>query len=214
MRQACVRRSRRRVVFVTILICVLVVVTFAALLFNPHGQYERTHDLPNPYWALFTGTYTYTYEAGPPGHGLVDRRPDVAVLTYVRQYIGDFGSYPCHGQVGDYTAAHLLDTICPPPVADVEVTSTTVGKVNEGAEGQNGTPVAYVSLLVHYADGTTADRTITLFPRDSSFYFFSWVHLNCWRSGETDAFYNGALSGVPAGLSYYPGDATTRTCHK
>src|SRR5689334_8498200 len=58
-------------------------------------HYEVAHNLPNPYWGIFGTSYSYSFEAGPPGVGLVETRPDEIVSRYIHEYIGVAGTFPC-----------------------------------------------------------------------------------------------------------------------
>jgi hypothetical protein len=192
-------------------VLLLLVGVLAALLFNPQAIYERTHDIPNPSWGLFNGTFTYTPEQGPPSPELLRTRPDVIVGQYLADYISVAGTYPCAQDLSHYVDLDLHggDPVLAGqgcqvdrPMAAVHITSVDVGKVRGSIE--SGRPMAVVSFEVAYQDGERWTNTFELRPQRYDGYFLTWVHLDCWSAVDTLRFYPDIVPTVPSGLDYLP----------
>src|SRR5256885_15136479 len=59
------------------------------------GRYEMTHGIPNPWWGIFNGAYSYTPEQGPPSPELMVTRPETVIARYLSDYIDLAGASPC-----------------------------------------------------------------------------------------------------------------------
>lgn len=181
----------------------------AVLLFNPHARYEHTHDLPNPYWGLFNGEYSYTPPQGPPGAGLVDSRPERIVVQYIHDYISVAGTFPCASSLADYPARLeggdpvLLGHGCTVRRTVASVTVLSVWVHRFGAELDYYTaPKATVRYRVTYTNGEAFEGTLTLAPMESQRYFLTYIHLTCWQSLDTLLLYPDIVPYVPSGVRY------------
>lgn len=199
-----------------------IVVGAAGLLFAlmvGYTRYELTHDLPNPSWGIFGTSYTYTFEAGPPGVGLVDTRPDEIVSRYIHDYIGVAGTFPCVAALATYET----DLFAPNPVRRGEVCSvhrpvaaahigtTRVSTTWRTVPLLAGTPEAYVSFRIDYEDGEHLERVFHLESGigiladegQSQWYFRTQIHVKCWSLFEADGFYPSVVAEPPRGLEYF-----------
>ncbi len=184
-------------------------------------RYEVAHDLPNPSWGIFGTGYTYTFEAGLPGVGLVDTRPDEIVSRYIHDYIGVAGTFPCVAALATYGD----DPFAPDPVrsrkpctvhrpvAAVHIGTTRVSTFWQVLPVFSGSPEAYVSYRIDYVDGEHLERDIHLIGdrERSQPYFRTRIHVKCWFSIDTWAFYPNIVAQPPRGVEYnLRGDANTR----
>lgn len=207
-------RSHRRLALAVFGPILGLIAVALVLLFNPHALYERTHDIPNPYWGVFNGTFTYTPEQGPPSPALLDSRPEATALAYIHDYITVAGTYPCAQDLGQYHALAfggndpvLHGTACTVqrPVADVTVTSIFVGRVGKGIGAYS--PAARVTYQMTYGDGEQWTDTLELLPeRYRSYGLFSYVHQDCWDNLDLLLFYPKIVPDVPPHVAYQSPD--------
>lgn len=215
--EAPARRPRQRRLLRIMVGIGVVGAALAALLFNPHALYERTHDVPNPYWGLFNGTYSYTPQQGLPSPDLLDTPPDTVVLHYIRDYISVAGTYPCAQDLAGYADLDLhvgdpvlLGHVCSVhrPVADVAALEVSVGRRGTSIDASRA--MVTVRYRVAYADGEAWTAAMQLFPERRQGYFAASIHLNCWDSLETLLLYPRIVSTVPRGIQYV--DGSTERC--
>jgi hypothetical protein len=60
--------------------------------------------------------------------------------------------------------------------------------------------------------GTAGARALTFFARKYPSFGFAAIHLDCWRSVETDTFYTNVFSPVPQDVAYYSTATGTGAC--
>jgi hypothetical protein len=188
---------------------VLGVVVFDAIclllfgLFGVYGRYETTHDIPNPFWATFNRTFTYTPEQGPPSRDLFATRPDIVVRQYLADYLRLAGTYPCVQNLDGYNVDYdpFLDgkpcTVVR-PVASVAITSVTVAP--PGCDC--GPAMAEVHFRVLYTDGQSYLSFMTLVPIESDPYWLTETHMDCWMSNDFFRLYSDIVSQAPPGVRY------------
>lgn len=172
-----------------------------------HGRYEVSHDIPNPFWATFNETYSYTPGGTSPNLTLFDVAPDTVVHQYLEDYIAVAGTYPC---VSDPTQYDVPNANEPDPVisgqpctikrsvgsiAILEVTVTT-----ETAGPLAGFPKATVRYEVRYPSSAALVGTITFWALRYQSYFRAWTHATCWRGGYLLFFYDSHPTFHPKGV--------------
>jgi hypothetical protein len=201
------RRNRWLTMTGTILASLVVAMLYwTALIY--YANDERTHDLPNPIWGVFTRSYTYTpATAAALNPALLKTRPDLIFLCYAHDYIQLAGTYPCQIDVPGY--AGPVDPIltqnmrtCP---VKRQVTGIVITQVYVGIVGPDvGTPGARVTYVVSYADGTRWSGQEILGADQSQQYYLSHIHLTCWDSVGITVLYSYILllSQVPSGMAY------------
>lgn len=184
-------------------------------------RYEMTHDLPNPYWGIFGTSYTYTFQEGPPGVGLVDTRPDEIVSRYIHDYIGVAGTFPCVATLATYgqdpfpadpvrSGKHCTVNRL---VAGVHIGSTHVITIRRALPISSGSPAAIVSYRIDYIDGEHLEGEFQLIADlfRSQPYFRTQIHANCWFFFEALGFYPYVVTQPPRGIEYHiTGEADTR----
>jgi hypothetical protein len=89
-------KSRTRWLIVVAIISVLLTVLYSVS--TTLGRYETTHDIPNPWWGAFNGSYGYTPEQGPPSPELMVTQPETIIARYLSDYIDFAGTYPMCGR--------------------------------------------------------------------------------------------------------------------
>lgn len=185
----------------------------AGALLVPHARYELAHDVPNPYWGLFSKSFSYTPGQGPPSPLLLDTRPDDLTRRYIADYIQAAGTYPCAQDPAAYRfdqdpflrdgvpcAVHL-------PVAAVEVESVYVGIAGPDFGG----PRAFVRYQVFYQDGRRWADTFQMAPDSHQQYFLGYIHLTCWFLPE---LYPRVVPAIPHGVAYVPLDGGPDKCQR
>jgi hypothetical protein len=211
------QRRHRRLVWIAVVGVVLAGVV-ACLLYgvvqDSYLNYERTHDIPNPQWGIYTRSYTYTpATADKLSPLLLKTRPDQIVLQDIHDYIQLAGTYPCVTDLADYS--YFVDPILSRESRSCSVqrpvTDVTVTKVYVGILGPGGAPGANVSYVVTYADGTQWTNEDVLNAVQYQQYFASYIHLTCWDSEVITVLYSYILpvSQVPNGVEYSVQTPTT-----
>ncbi len=205
-----------------------IAVLLAVVVLVGYGSYELSHDLPNPYWGIFGTGYSYTFEAGPPGAGLLDTRPDEIVSRFIHDYIGVAGTFPCLAVLTSYgTALFAQNPIyrgeaCPVhrPVAAVHIGTTRVYTIWRTIPLLAGTPEAYVSFRIDYEDGERLENRFQLLSGDgifkgtgqSQWYFRTQIHVKCWSLFEAEGFYPNRVAEPPRGVEYFTSEPIERHC--
>jgi hypothetical protein len=87
------RKSRTRWLIVGSVTLALLVACCAVSL--TYGPYLTGHNIANPYWGVFNGSYSCTLEQGPPSPVLMVTRPETVIGRYLGDDIRLAGTYPC-----------------------------------------------------------------------------------------------------------------------
>lgn len=218
-----VESRRRRRCLVAVMVAVVAVVVLVG-----YGRYELSHNLPNPYWGIFGTSYTYTFEAGPPGVGLLDTRPDEIVSRFIYDYIGVAGTFPCVAVLATYET----DLFAPDPVRRGEVcpvhrrmAAAHIGTTRVYTTWRTipllaGTPEAYVSFRIDYEDGERLEHEFQLEAGEgllsgtgqSQPYFRNQIHVKCWSLFEAYGFYPNIVAEPPRGVEYGTSKPVKRHC--
>lgn len=205
VRLAIPRRGRR---MIGLVLLVGLVVGLPALI--AHGQYDLTHDIPNPFWALFNPQYAYTPSVAPPNRALYATPPDEVVQQFIADYITVAGTYPCvvNPAQFDFDNTDVRDPVLNGqpcsihrPVAGVAIDS--VVSSNQTAGPLAGTPQAVVQYTVRYADGETITKSFTLWPMSYLPFFRAWLYQTCWREATIAGFYTTYPKLAPKGVDYF-----------
>lgn len=205
-----------------------IAVLLAVVVLVGYGSYELSHDLPNPYWGIFDTSYSYTFEDGPPGAGLVDIRPDEIVSRFIHDYIGVAGTFPCLAVLASYGTALFTQTpvyrgeACPVhrPVAAVHIGTTRVYTTWRTIPLFAGTPEAYVSFRIDYEDGEHLEDRFQLLSNfgvfadteQSQWYFRTQIHVKCWTLFQAEGFYPYVVPVLPRGLIYFTSEPANWHC--
>lgn len=197
------RKSRTRWLIVGAIISVLLTALYSVS--TTLGRYEMSHDIPNLWWGIFNGSYSYTPEQGPPSPELMVTRPDTIIARYLSEYIDFAGTYPCVQNLARYDIPYdpvLNGGACDVkrPVVDYQITG-----VNVQRRGPQSGFKTTVSSVIHYADGTEYPHEFYMLADERDPYWLSFIHLNCWASPETLFFFDLVISDTPTGASYARG---------
>jgi hypothetical protein len=207
------RRAQRRWWFIGGISVLSVVLIIAASI--PFWGYYRTHDIPNPIWGIFDGSYQYVPPQTPPA-ALAETPPDQVLLQFLHDYISLAGTYPCATDLQQYDFEQLYhsgrdDPIyqkqpCPiqRPIQMIAITHVFIGHVR-GLE--TGGHVAKIDLHIQYSNGEQLHHTFELSPGKSDMYFLHIIHYKCWLGIGIDRFYlmNGKITITPKGSMGSPG---------
>jgi hypothetical protein len=182
---------------------------------SPFWGYYRTHNIPNPIWGTFNGSYQYVPPQTPPA-ALTESPPDQVLLQFLHDYISLAGTYPCAVDLHEYDFTQLDhngrdDPIyqkqpCPihRPIQTISITNIYIGPkggfVSRKYEAQ-------VDLYIQYANGEQLRYTFDLLPDKSNVYFWTNIHYNCWEYISMTLFYtmNGNITIPPKGSFGAPG---------
>ncbi len=192
----------------------LALCTLMVVLSLPSIRYEMAHDIPNPWWGIFS----YVPEQGPPSPVLLDTRPETVVEQYIADYVRVAGTYPCVASLtavsdpGDFASYEInTDPILRPtgtctvhrPVASMRMTAVFVGVLGVDT-GVNG---AIVNFSLTYATGEHWSNRLILRPYRMTRYYLAFIHQDCWDiSGAIwlyYRFYPQPITRRPKGLAYY-----------
>lgn len=186
------------------------------VLLTPLALYERVNNLPNPFWGLLNGGYTYTPQQGPPGPGLLDSRPEDALLAYLHDYIGVAGTYPCVQNLAQWqaTGSSYADPMpegqhCAVQRAVLSAIATLV--VIEGPSFEHE-PGAQVTFRIRYSDGEALSATAYFTARNGQHYLQAAVHLDCWENVDMLFFYPNVVAHAPPHVAYSPIGSSALTC--
>ena len=159
------------------------------------GNYETKHAIPNPYWGIFNGAYSYSASAPSATPDIVATPPETIAQQYLHDYITVGGTFPCASDLAAYQPDSnerdpVLDgQACPihRPVQNYSFTSIHIQSV---ACSDIGTcEQAVVRYHINYTTGETFTGNIMLQPRMYIHYYHAALRLNCWGSVDTYAFY-------------------------
>ncbi|HET8908160.1 MAG TPA: hypothetical protein VFN11_14470 [Ktedonobacterales bacterium] len=175
----------------------------------PYVQYQSSHNIPNPFWGVFGKTITYTPEQGPPGPELLDSRPEGVILHFIADYQKLAGTYPCAQDLALYDDAHdpVLDghsCAVHRPIAFVSVRSVQIGPAEYAPEvvGPFRGVQGDVHVEIAYTDGTRHTMTLSVRPNKYQYYWFTYLHLDCWGSIGISSLYPKQVPQVPKGAEY------------
>lgn len=203
------KARRRKLVrsIILIIACVVVAVLGAV--------YYTSNSVPNPFWGMLNGTYSYSPSNSSPPQSLFDARPDIVAFQYFRDYVSVDNTYPCAQDLKDYRQynddegfGHCLVVR---PVSSIVVNQVEIYPIYiEGLfSGNFGASIFY---KVTYSDRSQF-KGILLVPSysHSSYFRRGFLHLNCWSFGS---FYEQATSNVPKGVDYVDPNTGLSRCNK